>query len=85
MGATADKIAKAILAHERSGVIDLSRYRAAKAAVEGAQLGDDRLRELLAKGYDPAHASARRLHICAELRIVPGRTVELQKGASKIC
>jgi hypothetical protein len=57
MGATADKIAKAILAHDRSGVIDLSRYRAEKAAVENARLGDDRLRELLAKGYDPAHAA----------------------------
>ena len=57
MGTTADKITKAILAHERSGVIDLSRYRAAKAAVEDARLGDDRLRELLATGYDPAHAA----------------------------
>jgi hypothetical protein len=57
MGTTADKIAKAILAQERSGIIDLSRYRAAKAAVEDARLGDDRLRELLAKGYDPAHAA----------------------------
>ncbi len=57
MGTTADKIAKAILVHERSGVIDLSRYRAAKAAVADARLGDDRLRELLAKGYDPAHAA----------------------------
>jgi len=26
MGTTADKISKAILAHERSGVIDLSSY-----------------------------------------------------------
>jgi hypothetical protein len=57
MGTTADKIARAILAHERSGVIDLSRYRAAKAAVEDARLGDDRLRELLAAGHDPAHAA----------------------------
>ena len=57
MGATADKIAKAILAHDRSGVIDLSRYRAEKAAVENARRGDDRLRGLLAKGYDPAHAA----------------------------
>ena len=57
MGTTADKIAKAILAHERSGVIDLSSYRAAKVTVEDARLGDDRLRELLATGYDPAHAA----------------------------
>src|SRR5277367_2370185 len=57
MGTTADKIAKAILAHERSGVIDLSSYRAGKAAIEDARLGDDRLRELLTKGYDPAHAA----------------------------
>src|SRR5271156_837378 len=57
MGTTADKIAKAILAQERSGVIDLSSYRAGKAAVEDARLGDDRLRELLTKGYDPAHAA----------------------------
>src|SRR5271166_115265 len=57
MGTTADKITKAILAHERSGVIDLSSYRAAKVAVEDARLGDDRLRELLATGYDPAHAA----------------------------
>jgi hypothetical protein len=57
MGTTADKIASAILAHERSGVIDLSHYRAAKAAVDDARLGDDRLRELLAQGYDPAHAA----------------------------
>ncbi len=57
MGTTADKIAKAILARERSGVIDLSSYRAVKAAVEDARLGDDRLRDLLAKGYDPAHAA----------------------------
>ena len=57
MGTTADKIAKAILAYERSGVIDLSSYRAAKVAVEEARLGDDRLRELLATGYDPAHAA----------------------------
>jgi hypothetical protein len=57
MGTTADRIAKAILAQERSGVIDLSRYRAAKAAAEDARLGDDRLRELLATGYDPAHAA----------------------------
>ena len=56
MGTTADKIAKAILAHERSGVIDLSTYRAGKVAVDDARLGDDRLRELLAKGSDPAHA-----------------------------
>ena len=56
MGATADKITKAVLAHERTGVIDLSSYRAAKVAVEDARLGDDRLRELLARGYDPAHA-----------------------------
>lgn len=52
MGTTADKIAKAIRARQRSGGIDLSSYR----AVEDAGLGDDRLRELLAKGYDPAHA-----------------------------
>lgn len=57
MGTTADKIAKAILAHDRSGVIDLSSYRAAKATIEDARLGDDRLRELLATGYDPAHAA----------------------------
>jgi hypothetical protein len=57
MGTTADKFAKAILAHERSGVIDLSSYRAGKAAVENGRLGDGRLRELLAKGYDPAHAA----------------------------
>jgi hypothetical protein len=54
MGTTADKITKAILAHERSGVIDLSSYRAAKVAVEDARLGDDRLRELLATGHDHA-------------------------------
>jgi hypothetical protein len=57
MGTTADKIAKAILAHERSGVVDLSSYRAQKAAIEDARLGDGRLRELLTKGYDPAHAA----------------------------
>src|SRR5271165_1243614 len=57
MGTTADKITKAILAHERSGIIDLSSYRAEKVAVEDARLGDDRLRELLATGYDPAHAA----------------------------
>ena len=57
MGTTADKIAKAIRGSARSGVIDLSSYRAAKAVVEDAGLGDDRLRELLAKGYDPAHAA----------------------------
>ena len=57
MGTTADKIAKAILSHERSGVVDLSSYRAGKAAVEDARLGDDRLRELLTTGYDPAHAA----------------------------
>ena len=57
MGTTADKITKAILAHERSGVINLSSYRAAKAAVEDTRLGDDRLRELLETGYDPAHAA----------------------------
>ncbi|MGA2042525.1 MAG: hypothetical protein ABSG83_04050 [Roseiarcus sp.] len=56
MGTTADKIARAILAHERAGVIDLSSYRAAQAAAGDARLGDDRLRELLASGYDPAHA-----------------------------
>ena len=57
MGTTADKIAKAILSHERSGVVDLSSYRAGKAAIEDARLGDDRLRELLTTGYDPAHAA----------------------------
>ena len=57
MGTTADKITKTILAQERSGVIDLSSYRAAKVAVVEARLGDDRLSELLAKGYDPAHAA----------------------------
>jgi len=57
MGTTADKIAAAIRAHERSGVMDLSSYRAAKVAVEDAGLGDDRLRDLLAAGYDPAHAA----------------------------
>jgi hypothetical protein len=56
MGTTADKIAKAILAHQRSGVIDLSAYRAAKATAAGV-LGDDRLRELIANGHDPAHAA----------------------------
>lgn len=56
MGTTADKIAKAILAHERSGVIDLSAYRAAKAAAENL-LSDERLRELIATGHDPAHAA----------------------------
>jgi hypothetical protein len=57
MGTTADKIAKAILAQERSVVIDLSSYRAGKAAIEDARLGDGRLRELLTRGYDPAHAA----------------------------
>ena len=57
MGATADKIAKAVLANGRSGVIDLSRHRAAKVAVTDARFGDDRLRELIAKGYEPAHAA----------------------------
>ncbi len=57
MGTTADKIAKAISANERSGVIDLSSYRAGKAAIEDARLGEGRLRELLTKGYDPAHAA----------------------------
>jgi hypothetical protein len=57
MGTTADKIAKAILAQGRSGVIDLSSYRAGKAAIEDARLGDGRLRELLTKGYDTAHAA----------------------------
>jgi hypothetical protein len=79
MGTTADKVAKAILAHERSGVIDLSRYRAAKVAVADARLGDDRLRELLAAGYDPAHAA----FVYAQ-RFVPVRTIERRKGASKI-
>src|SRR5271166_501009 len=59
MGTTADKITKAILAHERSGVIDLSSYRAAKVAVEDARLGDDRLRERklsLRRAFDPRSA-----------------------------
>src|SRR5208337_1777185 len=34
MDTTADKLTKAILAHERSGIIDLSSYRAAKVAVD---------------------------------------------------
>jgi len=56
MGTTADKIAKAIIAQERSGVIDLSSYRAAKESINKADLDKDRLGELLAGGYDPAHA-----------------------------
>lgn len=56
MGTTADKIAKAIIAQERSGVIDLSSYRAAKESINKAHLDKDRLGELLAGGYDPAHA-----------------------------
>ena len=79
MGTTADKIAKAILSHERSGVVDLSSYRAGKAAVEDARLGDDRLRELLAAGYDQLRSRSRRFHLCAELRRIPGRTVERRK------
>jgi hypothetical protein len=31
MGATVDKIAKAVVAQECSGAVDLSRYRAGKA------------------------------------------------------
>ncbi len=56
MGTTADKIAEAILAHERSGVIDLASYREARAAADHAGFGGDRLRAFLTKGYDPAHA-----------------------------
>lgn len=56
MGTTVDKIAKSILASERSGVIDLAAYRAAKESREEAHFDKDRLGELLSKGYDPAHA-----------------------------
>ncbi len=53
MGTTADKITKAIIAQERSGVIDLSSYRAAKESINKAHLDKDQLGELLAGGYDP--------------------------------
>jgi hypothetical protein len=56
MGTTADKIAKAITAQERNGVIDLSSYRATKASINEAHLDKDRLGEWLNGGYDPAHA-----------------------------
>ena len=43
VGTTADKIANAIAARERNGVIDLSSYRAAKASLDEARLDQDQL------------------------------------------
>ena len=40
-----------------SSTVEDQSYRAAKAAVEDARLGDGRLRELMTTGYDPAHAA----------------------------
>ena len=56
MGATADKIVKAIREYDRAGVLDLSSFRAANATAGDAR-GAVPIRELTAKGYDPAHAA----------------------------
>jgi hypothetical protein len=56
VGTTADKIAKFVFSQERSGVVDLSVYRATKASFKEAHLDENRLGELLARGRDPAHA-----------------------------
>jgi hypothetical protein len=56
MGTTAEKIARSITAQGRSGVIDLSGFRAARDIFREAQLDGDRIGHLTAQGYDLCHA-----------------------------
>jgi hypothetical protein len=56
MGSVADKIARKVAVQIRSNVIDLSAFRVGRERAQEAGLDGNRMRDLIAEGYDPAFA-----------------------------